>query len=98
MGRIEFTPKAEEDIDRIWLHIAEDNLNAANRFVGDLYDKLQLLADNPLSAVARPELGRLIRSRPFQSYMIFYEPLPDGILLLNVLWGGVDIEAYYADQ
>lgn len=98
MAEVRLTPAAVDDIDRIWLRIAENNVKAADTFVGNMFDTFDLLAVMPLSARRRPELGNDIRSRPYGNYVIFYEPIPNGISVLNVLWGGRDIEAIFKDD
>lgn len=98
MAEVRLTPAAVDDIDRIWLRIAEDNVRAADTFVSNMYDAFDLLAEMPLSARRRPELGSDIRSRPYGNYVIFYESIPNGISVLNVLWGGRDIEAIFKDD
>jgi len=95
MAQVEFTPDALKDIESIWQYIARDGMVAADRFIGKMYDTLESLAAMPLSARKRPELGEHIRSRPFGNYVIFYEPTDIGILVINVLWGGRDIDAVF---
>ena len=98
MAEVRLTPAAVDDIDRIWLRIADNNVKAADTFVGNMFDPFDLLAEMPLSARRRPELGNDIRSRPYGNYVIFYEPIHNGIVVLNVLWGGRDIEAIFKDD
>lgn len=98
MAVIKTTPQADEDILDIWEYIAQDSETRADRFIDDIKTTFQRLADLPLSARKRPELGENIRSRPHGNYVIFYEPLPDGILVLNVLWGGRDIDTFFEDE
>lgn len=98
MAEVVITPDAENDIDNIWHTIAKNNVRAANYFVSKLYDAFFLLAQMPYSAVERPELGDNVRSRPYGNYVIFYEPIVTGIRVLNVLWGGRDIEAIYGED
>ena len=52
----------------------------------------------PLSSRKRPELRANLRSRPFGNYIIFYEPIPDGILVVSVLWGGRDVETIFKND
>lgn len=39
----------------------------------------------------RPDLGENIRILPVDSYVVIYEPLPDGILVLMVTRGSRDV-------
>ena len=40
----------------------------------------------------RPELGHELRSFVIKNYVIFYDPIPDGIFVVRVLHGARDIE------
>ena len=85
-------PLAALDILDVWDHIADDNLAAADRWVDDLDIAFSRLATQPMMGRARPELAPAIRSFPFQRYVIFYLPLPDGIDVVRVLHSARDID------
>ena len=93
MPVIKTTPEADEDIFRIWQFIARDSPTNANKFIDKMNAVFERMAKMPLAARKRPELGLNIRSRPFNRYVIFYEPLPDGILILHVVHGARDIDS-----
>jgi len=57
--------------------------------------KLQLLATQPMMGRARDELVHGLRSRPFGRYVIFYELLKDGIVVVRVLHGARDLDAQF---
>lgn len=44
---------------------------------------------------ARPELGPAIRSFPIGKYVVFYEPIQDGIDVFRVLSGARDVDAVF---
>jgi len=62
MPRVLRRPQAAEDIAEIWDYIAEDNLDAADRWVDRLDEQFQLLATQPLMGRACDELAPDIRS------------------------------------
>ena len=95
MAIVKTTPQADDDLLDIWEYIAQDSVEQADRFIDKIKAAFSRLADMPLGARQRPELRANLRSRPFGKYVIFYEPLPDGILVVAVLWGGRDIEAIF---
>jgi toxin ParE1/3/4 len=95
MPRIEHRPRASEDIAEIWYFIAEDSLAQADAFVDRLDDKLHLLATQPLMGRTRDELARGLRSFPFERYVIFYEPLEDGIVVVRMLHSARDVDAEF---
>ena len=44
---------------------------------------------------ARDELAPELRSFPFERYVIFYEPLQDGIVVVRLMHGARDIETEF---
>lgn len=98
MTRVTRRPLAADDIAEVWDCIAEDNLNAADRWIDRLDEQFGFLATQPLMGRARPELGPELRSYPFGRYMIFYAPLADGIDVIRVLHGARDIDAVFDDR
>ena len=95
MTVVRITPQADDDLLEIWEYIAQDSIEQADKFIDEIKIAFKRLAKMPLSARQRPELGDNIRSRPYGNYVIFYEPLSNGILVLSVLWGGRDIETIF---
>jgi toxin ParE1/3/4 len=96
MSRYRLTDEARQDLDEIWLYIAEDNLPAADSFLDALYDRFVLLAQQPLLGRARPELAPNLRSFPVGNYVMFYRPIDDGIEVARVLHGSRDIDALFS--
>jgi toxin ParE1/3/4 len=46
----------------------------------------------------RNELVPGLRSFPIGRYMIFYEPLPDGVVIVRVLHGARDIDTQFESE
>ena len=63
MARVTRRPLAAADILDIWLYIAEDSIEQADRWVDRLDEKLRLLATQPLMGRAREELAAGLRGR-----------------------------------
>jgi toxin ParE1/3/4 len=95
MARIVHRPLAGVDISDIWDFIAEDSVIQADAWVDRLDDKLSLLATQPLMGRPRYELSPELRSHPFGRYVIFYQPLSDGIDVVRVLHSARDIDAVF---
>jgi toxin ParE1/3/4 len=93
MSRYRLTEQARQDLDEIWLYIAEDNPTAADHFLDILYEKFVLVAGQPLLGRLRPELAPNLRSLPVGNYVIFYRSTHDGIELGRVLHGVRDMTA-----
>ena len=95
MARVTRRPQAEADVLEIWDYIAEDSVIDADRWVDRLDEKLSLWATQPLMGRTRDELAAGIRSIAFGRYVIFFQPLPDGIDVVRVLHGSRDIDASF---
>ena len=93
MVRVLRRPQAETDILEIWDYIAEDSMVEADRWVDRLDEKFALWATQPMMGRSRDELTPGVRSLAFGRYVVFYEPLPDGIDVVRVLHGTRDIDA-----
>ncbi len=55
--KLKWSPSAKLDLKDIAAFIAEDNLSAAQRFVGSLFQAVERLADFPQSGRVVPEFG-----------------------------------------
>ena len=95
MSRVTRRPHAEADILEIWGYIAEDSVVAADRWVDKLDEKFALWATQPMMGRARDELSPGIRSLAFGRYVVFFQPLPDGVDVVRVLHGSRDIDASF---
>jgi toxin ParE1/3/4 len=62
MASFRLAKRAEVDLDEIWLTIALDNVDAADRVIDTLYGAAGLLAAQPRLGRARSELGAELRS------------------------------------
>jgi toxin ParE1/3/4 len=82
---------AEADLTEIWIFVAQDNAQAADRVVEQIREKCQFLATTPKAGRRRPELDRSIRSLVVDSYVIFYREGAKGVEVVRVLHGRRDI-------
>jgi toxin ParE1/3/4 len=96
MPRIIRSPEARADVDDIAWYIAQDNLDAALRFLDTIDDKLKLLASFPGAGTAREELAAGLRSLPVGNYLIFYKPsAKGGIEVVRVLHGARNLRRIF---
>jgi len=79
----------------IWLFIADDNLEAADRFLSELEAKTQKLLRYPEMGRQREELLPSLRSIPEGRYIVFYRIAGKNIELVRVLHGSRDIEGIF---
>jgi toxin ParE1/3/4 len=98
------TPQARQDLAELAEYLAQDSLDAAERFLDAAEAAFRLLA-------SMPELGtpcefrspdaahmRVWSIRGFQSYLIFYRLVKGGIDVVRVIHGARDIEAIFTDE
>ena|SRR6185312_13463995 len=78
MTEYRLTPKAVDDLIKIWSYIADDNIDAANRVEAAVYEACTFLAGSPLAGRIRKDLTmRTVRFWSVQSYpnyLIVYNP------------------------
>jgi toxin ParE1/3/4 len=98
MARVFRRPLAATDIAEIWDYMAEDSIGRADAWVDRLDDKLRLLATQPLMWRIREELASGLRSLSFGRYVVFYQPINDGIDVVRVLHSARDIDAQFSDD
>lgn len=96
MARVTRRPLAAADLLDIWGFIAEDSIEQADRWVDRLDETLGLLATQPLMGRAREELAAEVRSFPIGRYVIFYQPIDDGIDVVRVLHSARDADAVFS--
>lgn len=96
MPRILKRPEAENDLDEIWLYIAQDNPESADRFLDHLHEKIEGLAAFPKMGASRDDIKEWLRVFPVGNYLIFYFPLSDGVDILRVLHGSMEAERHFS--
>jgi len=82
---------ARADLDDIWLYIAQDKPEAADRFIRAILSRFPTLASMPHVGRQREELAPGLRSFPVGNYIIFYRPLEHGIEVVRLLHGARDL-------
>lgn len=91
--RFVLTPAAQEDLDSIWDHIAERNIDAADHVLEEMRRALMLLAENPGIGHARDDVTeRPLKFWGVYSYLIVYDPASEPLRVLAVLHGARDLE------
>jgi toxin ParE1/3/4 len=91
MGRVQRTPRAEQDLEELWFFIAQDDPAAADRWLETLDEKIRLLADNPLMGPARPDIARELRYHPVGNHLLLYRIIQGGIEIVRVVHGARDL-------
>ncbi len=95
MKKFKVSRPAKEDLDEIWLHIAQDSLDAADRFVDYLTDRFPLLASSPRMGRTREDLAPGLRYHPVKNYVIYYRLQGSRIEIARVVRGTRDLKALF---
>jgi toxin ParE1/3/4 len=79
--------QAEHDLEEIADFIALDSPSRAVSFIAEVREHCQRAATSPLIYPRRPEIGSEVRVCFHGSYLIFFEPAAEGIVVLRILHG-----------
>jgi plasmid stabilization system protein ParE len=87
------TPLAERDVADIWDYIAADNIDAADRVVGEIEGACKRLARAPATGHYREELAdKRHRFHLVYSYLIVYRWQAKPMEVLRVLHAARDVQ------
>jgi len=80
--------EAYTDLDTIWEFVAEQNLDAADRLIEEIYAAVRSLISFPHQGHQRPDLtSRPLRFRAVRDYLIAYAPDERPLLVIAVFHG-----------
>ena len=86
---------AELDLDEIWEYIAQDNINAADGWIGKLFEAFDALARNPGMGHKRDDLTNYpVLFWPVGAYLILYRFQNEFIEIVSVTQGARDIPSF----
>ena len=95
MATITWTEEAQRWLEDIFGFIAGDNPQAAERTVHGIYERAQVLANNPEIGHRYLASSRNVRILHYGHFRIAYLVKPDGnIDILGVFHGSLDITRY----
>ncbi len=95
MSRYDLSRGALLELDEIWSYIAQDNLDAADRWVEKLLEACETLGRNPQIGHARAEItDKSVLFWPVDTYLIVYQVHPNHIDVLAITQGSRDIPSY----
>ncbi|RYE54827.1 MAG: type II toxin-antitoxin system RelE/ParE family toxin [Rhizobiaceae bacterium] len=85
MARYRLSRIADQKIESIYEYsiLRFGEAQADSYFLG-LHDLFELLASNPLMGQEEPELGDGIRRFLYEAHIVFYRPMSDGVLILDL--------------
>lgn len=97
MARVLRTSLAEEDLLNIWTFIANDqhSPDTADRVLREIGELTEQLARFPMMGQSAERFRPNLRMFPKWSFVLFYEPIEDGILLFRVIRGARNFESVF---
>jgi toxin ParE1/3/4 len=95
MAGVDRFRRAEEDLLVIAEYIARDSPAAAAKWLDQIETRLAALAMQPYTGERVDHLRSGLRRVTYGSYLIYYEPRDDGIILVRVLHGARHIEELF---
>ncbi len=91
MAKFKLTPTAEQDLQEIWLYIAQDKPTAADKLLDRIEAQCELLANHPQLGPARDDIAKGLRYHPLANYLILYRVIPRGVEIVRVAHGARNI-------
>lgn len=93
-----------EELINLSAYIASENEAAAHRFLDACDETFHFLAENRYVGTSRnfnnPLLRdvRMWRVKGFEKYLVFYQPIADGIIILHVVHSSRNLSALFEDE
>lgn len=95
MNRYVLSGNALLDLDEIWSYIAQDSIEAAERWIARLLEACETLARNPHMGHARRDItDQAILFWPVGAYLIIYRALSHHVEIVAVTQGARDIPSF----
>jgi toxin ParE1/3/4 len=91
MPKFKLTPAAEQDVQEIWLYIAQDNTRAADKLLDRIDAPCELLANHPQLGPGREDIAKGLRYLSLANYLILYRIIAHGVEIVRVAHGARNI-------
>ena len=89
---------AERDLDELWSYVAADaSPGTADRLIDAIFERFELLAEQPRMGRLRREFGAGVRSLTVENHVIYYRHEGE-ILIARVLHGRRDQAAAWSES
>lgn len=91
--RVRRSAQARADIRGIsqWIVQNSGSVNAALKWIRDLDERVERIADAPGTGTTHDDLEPGLRSSPFGNYMIFFRSGPRTLTVMRAVHGGRDM-------
>lgn len=95
MKKYVLSAATELDLEAIWEYIAEDNIDAADQWIGKLFDAFETLEQTPGIGHMREDLTSYpVRFWPVGVYLVIYRVQSERVEIVAVTQGARDIPAF----
>jgi plasmid stabilization system protein ParE len=95
MKKYVLSAAAELDLEAIWDYIAAENIEAADQWIGKLFDAFETLEKSPGIGHMREDLTSFpVRFWPVGAYLILYRLHSERVEIVGVTQGARDIPAF----
>jgi len=99
MNKYVLSVAAGLDLDAIWDYIAQDNIDAADRWINRLFDSFQSLAQSPGMGHMREDLTAFpILFWPVGAYLILYRMQNQVVEIVGVTQGMRDVPTFLSQR
>ena len=82
--RVRYTPRARDDIERIWRYIDERSPSGAGNVLRAIYAGVQFIAENPKGSQRSDDPSIRVKAVRRYRYRIFYRIVDQAIEILHV--------------
>ncbi len=98
MNEFVLSKRAEADIDEIWTYIARNDRQAADRQIDRIYDRFEILVQQPEFGESVGYLTAGLRRTRVGNYIIYYEIEPDHVRIRRVFHGARDVKKFFGSD
>lgn len=91
MKRVRYTTLARQDLLDIWVHIASQNPQAADRIFDQIQARCKRLAEHPQLGPARPDISGEARMLVIRRWLALYRMVEDGVQVVRIVDGVRDL-------
>ena len=95
MNEFVLSKRAEADVDDIWTYIARNDRQAADRQIDRIYDRFEMLVQQPEFGESVGYLTAGLRRTRVGNYIIYYEIEPNHVQIRRVLHGARDVKKFF---
>jgi toxin ParE1/3/4 len=92
MNRYKLSRQAEQDLEDIWVYLADQDDIHADKQIAQILNRLPMLAQYPDMGKSRHDLAPSLRSFPSKPYVVFYAKSQDGIEIMRIIHQSRNIE------